>query len=142
MPSASPTAEIATPAGRTAHGARYLAGAVLCAVINNIVLIGADAFGLPLAVGVAASWAIGGMTGYLWHARITYGTALSGVSCGQFLAGVAAAIPLTWAVLAGLKHWLGLPMVVAAPVATVILFAYNYLNARLAITRRLSVWRR
>jgi putative flippase GtrA len=123
------------------HTARYLAGGIVCALINNIVLIAGDALGVSLTISVLATWMFGGTAGYLWHARVTFAAGYSLRACARFLAGVAVAIPLTWFVLVVLRQWLGWPMEVAAPAATVILFAYNYLNARLAIVQRLFAWK-
>lgn len=76
---------------------------------------------------------------------------------GQFLMGRAAAkaeafcvsscsdsfepisVP-AWMLIIGLGKVLGWPMALSAPVATVVMFGYNYLNARLAILRRFSLF--
>lgn len=124
-------------AGRaTQPASRYIAGAGLCALANNVVLIAADALGYPLLAGVLLTWLTGGTIGYIWHARITYGRPLDLTAYGRFLAGAMVGIPLAWAVLWLLAQALGWPMVYAAPATTVVLFCYHWLNARLAITRR------
>lgn len=122
---------------RWSHVIRYFAGALLCAGINNVVLIGGDALALPLSASVFGSWFLGGVTGYVWHAKVTYRADMSLGGCGRFLAGAAAGVPLAWAVLLLFRQWLGWRMEIAAPVATVVLFFYNYVNARFAILKRI-----
>ena len=110
---------------------------MLCAIVNNVLLIVGDAAELPQLVSVLLAWLAGGTLGYLWHQRLTYRASPSWRSYLQLLAGSMIAIPLAWGVIAILQGWLGLTMWLAAPIATVAMFAYNYLNARLAILRRL-----
>jgi len=113
---------------------RYIAGAALCALTNNIVLIAADALGYSLLAGVLLTWLTGGTIGYAWHGRITYGQPLNLAAYARFLAGAALGIPLAWGVLWLLARALGWPMWLAAPGTTAVLFCYHWLNARLAIT--------
>lgn len=115
------------------HGARYAGGAVLCAVVNNIILIGGAWGGLPDLAGVLIAWFAGGTTGYLYHGKFTFRQAPTRRSYARFMSGTAIGIPLTWLLLVALRQGLGLPMEVAAPVTTVVLVIYNYLNARIAL---------
>lgn len=114
---------------------RYLAGAVLCALVNNVVLIAGDWFSLLLTANVLAAWLAGSLTGYFWHSAITYRSPRSLAGLLRFLTGTLLGIPLAWLVLFVLRDLLGLPMWLASPVMTLVLFLYNYLNARLAIVR-------
>lgn len=128
-----PSASTATDLRPSRRGLRYLAGSALCALVNNVVLIGVDAVGGPLIAGVMLSWLFGGITGFVWHSRLTYNAALSTPAFLRFMAGALLGIPLAWAVLWLLTHVLGWSMWLASPAATVILFCYHYLNAFLAI---------
>ncbi|MGK2911965.1 MAG: GtrA family protein [Sphingobium sp.] len=112
---------------------RYLAGAILCASVNNVVLIGVNTLRGPLIAGVLASWLLGGMTGFVWHSRLTYRSPLSLMAFLRFMAGALLGIPLAWTVLWTLTTALGLTMWLASPMATAILFCYHYFNAFLAI---------
>lgn len=118
------------------ESARYLGVGACVAVLNNIVLIGGDRAGLGYGPLMALSWFVGGTTGYLLHARHTFRRAHGWGAYARFMGGVALGVPLSLAMLAGLKSGLGLPMWVAAPANTLGMFAYNYFSARLAI-----VWR-
>lgn len=112
---------------------RYLAGAALCALVNNVVLIGVDALQWPLISGVLLSWLLGGGTGFVWHSRLTYNMALSFAAFLRFMAGALLGIPLAWAMLWLCTSPFGWPMWLAGPVSTVILFCYHYINAFMAI---------
>ena len=46
---------------------RYLGGAGLCALANNVVLIVAAARGVSNLPAVIMAWLTGGTIGYLWH---------------------------------------------------------------------------
>jgi len=121
---------------------RYLGGAGLCALANNVVLIVAAARGVSNLPAVIMAWLTGGTIGYLWHHSVTFRTAARWRGYFQMMAGSAIGIPLAWGAIALLRGPLGLPMWAAAIVATVAMALYNYLNARLAITRRFMVCRR
>ena len=118
------------------HGGRYAGGAVLCALVNNVILIGGARLGAPDLAGVLVAWASGGTIGYLWHCRLTFRAAPSWPGYLRFMSGTLLGIPLTWLLIALLRGPLGWPMEAAAPATTVILVVYNYLNARLAIRRK------
>lgn len=119
-----------------AHVVRYAGGAVLCALSNNIVLIGGDAAGLPQWASVLLAWATGGTLGYLWHHRVTFRAPPKLAGYFSMMTGGLLALPITYAVIALLHGVLRWPMWLAAPAMTVIMFGYNYLNARLAILWR------
>ena len=115
------------------HGARYAGGAVLCALVNNVILIGGAKAGLPDLAGVLIAWFAGGTTGYFYHGQFTFRQAPTRRSYLQFMSGTALGIPITWVLLLALRQGLGLPMEIAAPTTTVVLVLYNYLNARIAL---------
>jgi putative flippase GtrA len=119
---------------------RYLGVGACVAGLNNIVLIAGDRAGLGYGPLMVISWLVGGTAGYLLHARHTFRRARGWGPYARFMGGVSLGVPLAWAMLAGLKSGLGLPMWLAAPATTVGMLAYNYLSARLAIVWR--AWRR
>ena len=116
---------------------RYLISAAVCVLVNNILLIGGDWLGAPYAPLLAAAAWLSGTIGYGLHARFTFRQPLTWGGYARFLGGIAIAFPLALALLAALISLVGLPMWIAAPVATVVMLAYNYLNARFATLRRL-----
>ena len=115
---------------------RYLAIGGSVAALNNVVLIGGDRLGISYPVLVLLTWVIGGSVAFALHSHITFRSAPSWASFLQFMGGVAIGIPLSLLFLALCVTWLKLPMWIAAPLATVAMFLYNYLNARTAILWR------
>jgi len=116
---------------------RYLLCGGLCAVVNNIILIGGDGLGLHYALLTAISWALAGSLGYGLNARFTFRQPWRGRAYLRFMGGVALGVPLSLALLALFVSLLRLPMWFAAPASTLLMMVYNYANARLAIMRRL-----
>lgn len=121
------------------HSLRYVVVALPTAIFANVVLIGGDAAGMPYPLVVLVSWFVTGTVAYALHANFTFRARLAARSWIRFMAGNALGIPAC-IVLLGLGKMLGLPMVVSAPITTVILFAYNYINARLAILQRIRLF--
>lgn len=112
---------------------RYLAGAVLCVAVNNVALFCNEAMGGSLARGVLLSWISGGLTGYLWHALITYRKPISFRGCAKFLAGALLGIPLAWLTLWILTVLLMVPILLAGPVTSLAMFGYHYANTLFAL---------
>lgn len=119
-----------------AHFARYAGGALLCALVNNLILISTDKGGLPDLVGVMLAWCVGSTIGYMWHHRLTFRMPPSLAGYRNMMVGTLLGLPISYAILIFLHRWLAWPMWLAAPVMTVIMVVYNYLNARLAILFR------
>jgi putative flippase GtrA len=77
------------------------------------------------------------LLGYLLHSRFTFREQLLRGFL-RFASGVAAGLPLSLLSMAILCTGLGLPVVIAAPVATITLFLWNYASAHWTILDR---WR-
>lgn len=122
-------------AGGLHHLIRYGAGSVLCAAVNNVILIASDLQGLSLFAGVLLSWLGGGVTGYVWHATVSFRSRPTLGSFVRFMGGALAGLPLAWIVLWLFHEVWAWPMWLAGPAATLVLFLYHYLNAFLAIHR-------
>lgn len=118
---------------------RYVGPAAISAVINNAIFIYGDAIGFNYLFLMLVSWFVGGSVAYLLHARVTFRMACRWADYRQFMVGVALGVPAALACLALFKSVLNLPMVAAAPAATLTMVVYHFLNARLAIRRP---WRR
>jgi hypothetical protein len=76
--------------------------------------------------------------GYLMHSSFTFRERLSLRGFLRFTSGIAAGFPLLLLSMAILCTGLGLPVVIAAPIATIILFLWNYASVHWAILDR---WR-
>jgi putative flippase GtrA len=122
---------------RSRQPARYLISGGVCAVANNALLVAGARAGLGILALTLLSFAVIGTAGYAAHVYFTFREAPGWRSYARFMAGIALGIPAAYAVLAFLCDVLHLPMLIAAPIATLVLLVYNYLSARLAITCRL-----
>ena len=124
-----------TGSSLVARGRRYLGVGALCAVTHNAIMIGADFAGLYYVPATLLSCAIVTPLGYFLHCRFTFREAHSLAGFLRFLAGIAVGYPLSLALMAlycSLFHW---PVVVAAPLTTIQLFAFNWVSAHWAIVR-------
>lgn len=121
------------------HSVRYVAVAGISAVISNSILIGGDAAGIGYTMLLLLSWFVTGTLAYLAHAIFTFRQPIVAGSWMRFLTGSAIGIPAAWLLIAFFRKLLGWPMVLAAPSATLMMFGYHYVNARLAILRRISI---
>lgn len=120
-----------------AHCRRYLTVGALCAVVYNLVMIGCDFAGMHYLPASLIAIAVVGPLGYFLHCRFTFRKALSLMGFARFMAGIAIAYPLLLALMMLFCSGLGLRVSIATPLATVVLFVFNYLSAHWAIARRL-----
>lgn len=112
---------------------RFLIVGCVCTMLNIVVMTGAEALHLPLAAGIAASFAIVCVTGYLLHAAVTFGAPTSRCGFARYVLAMAAGLPasvlLLW-LFARLLNW---PMPIAVPVATIAMMGLNFFSSRWAI---------
>jgi putative flippase GtrA len=116
--------------------ARYLAIGIGCAVLNNAILIGADATGAHYVVAILLTFVITLPIAYLAHTIWTFSAELSWLAFVRFITGSISSVLLAGAAVGSLKGGLGLSMWIAAPLATVAMTVYNFMMARWAIDRR------
>ena len=116
--------------------ARYTLIGGLCAATNMVLLVLGDRLGLGYGALVVFCWAVVGSLAYALHARFTFAVAHGLAAYGRFMAGLALGVPVSWALLWLGGRVLGLPMRFNAPLNAVLMFAYNYLAAKIAILWR------
>lgn len=114
---------------------RFLAGSVLCTLINNLILIGGDHLGYGYISLTFAAYMCSATAGYIFHSVVTFESLMSIRGYLSFTAGIWLGLPLALLILGILTSGIALPMSVAAPAMTVLMFAYHYLIARWSITR-------
>jgi putative flippase GtrA len=112
---------------------RYLAVSVICALTNNAVLILGDLAGGHYVPLTFACFAITTPLGYILHARFTFRDSYSWRAFARFASGAATGFPISFVAIAILCSGFGLPVMIAAPVATIALFLWNYACAHWAI---------
>jgi putative flippase GtrA len=111
----------------------YVIIAGSCLLLHNLILIGSNAAHIPLWLAILMSFATVASSGYVLHAIFTFRQPLSFSRLVRYAVAMSANIPLayvtTWFWYAGL----GLPMPVAAPIASGCMFALNFVLGRWAI---------
>lgn len=116
---------------------RYLGVGALCALLNNVILIVGDAAGLHYALSILLTFVLVLPASFLAHAWWTFRVPPSWQTFARFLGGSVSSL-----VAASLTLWLfrgvlDLPMVIAAPFATVAMTTYNYAMAKWAVSSKL-----
>ena len=117
-------------------GGRYLIVGAVCAALNNILLIGADWVGLHYSAAIALTIAITLPIAYFSHALWTFSSQISIQSFARFVAGSFSSVVVAAALVAGLRGWIGMPMLFAAPIATILMVLYNFVMTRWAVSNR------
>lgn len=112
---------------------RYTFVGATCALVHNAVMIGGHFAGWHYVVSTVASYVIVVVLGYLLHTRFTFRAAGSWAGFVKYAVPMAGNFPASLALMFVLSDLIGLPVPVAAPVATVLLFIANYAVARWAI---------
>lgn len=116
-----------------AQGLRYIAVGATCALAHNAVMIAGDLIGWHYALSATVSYVLVVLLGYLLHTRFTFKARPSPLGFLRYAAPMAGNYPASIAVLFVLCDLIGLPVPIAAPLGTVLLFAVNYAVVRWAI---------
>jgi hypothetical protein len=106
---------------------------VVCAAASNAVMICGDLIGGHYIPIMLLSFLVVAPLGYWLHSTYTFSEPRSLKGLLRFIAGGAVGIPLSLLTVAILCTGLGLRLAVAAPIATVVLFLWNYGSAHWAI---------
>jgi putative flippase GtrA len=118
--------------GRTPFA--YVAVAGVCVVLHNAVLIIGDFLGIPLWLGVMISFGIVASVGYVLHGLFTFRQPLAVRRLAKYAVAMSANIPLAFVTTWFWNRVVGLPMALAAPLASVCMLAVNFVLGRWAIT--------
>jgi putative flippase GtrA len=115
------------------QASRYLAGGGACALLHNIIMIGTSAHGMPYPPALVLSFLLTTPIGYLIHSAYTFEKTCSWMSLQRFLAGTVGGFVLSAALMVLLCSGLGMRVAIATPIATLLLFFWNFALARWAI---------
>ena len=112
---------------------RYAVGGVLCALVHNIIMISLDHVGLDYKISLLISFAVTAPLGYVFHAAVTFQKTLNWQRMRRYMTGVTSGFFVSALLMFIFCTLLRLPVPIATPIATVLLFFYNYLLARWSI---------
>jgi putative flippase GtrA len=127
---AEPAVKLRSFAGRTA---RYTLVGAICAVVNNILIIGGAFFGINYVVMSFVAFAFVTTFAYLMHTSFTFREQRSVRGLLRFSSGVATGFPLFILLMAIFCTGLGMPVAIATPLSTVVLYVWNYALAHWTI---------
>ncbi len=116
--------------------ARFVIVGLVCAAAHNAIMIAADWWHVHYAASLVLSYVVVVVLGFALHVRFTFGQQPSLNSFWRYALGMAANYPLTLALLFVMCDVAGWPVWFAAPVATVLMFAWNFAASRWAIVRK------
>jgi putative flippase GtrA len=114
---------------------RFLVVGLLCAVAHNAIMLGADRWHLHYVVSCAISYVLVVLFGFALHVRFTFQETPSFAAFWRYAVSMAANYPFTLALLFLMCDVAGLSVVIAAPVTTVLMMAWNFVASRWAIVR-------
>src|SRR4026209_1446085 len=113
---------------------RYLVVGIRSAALHNVIMIVGDLMGLHYFTSSVCSLVVVTSFGYWLHSRWTFpGAEKSAASYTRYFLTIGANFPLSLAGLFVLIDLLAMPVAIAAPAVTVILFAFNYVANRWAL---------
>lgn len=112
---------------------RYAQVGLVCALLNNAIVIGLDHAGHHYFVAVIVAYLNVVLLGYLLHAAYTFQVRASRAGCIRFLAANLTSLPLSMLLMFMFCDGIGLSASQAMPIATVLLFFWNFLLAQWVI---------
>lgn len=115
---------------------RYSLVGAVCAVASNVVIIGSNLAGINDQVTIALAVATVTPLAYILQSWITFGSPLSFQRFMRFLGGVG--VGTLWFVLLMtlFQRIMGMPVWIASPLATLLIFVWNFAASRWAILWR------
>ncbi|WP_374410507.1 glycosyltransferase [Novosphingobium colocasiae] len=135
----NPLAQATSSGGLGAHvrrSPRYALVSVACFVLHNAIMIALDRIGLHYALCLVGSALVLLPVGYGLQSRVTFDTAMTWRRFARYSGALITNYPVSLASLWLLRDALALPMTVAAPVGSLILFAWNYGTSLWALSAR------
>jgi putative flippase GtrA len=117
---------------------RYAQVGLLCALLNNAIVIATDHAGYHYAIGVVLGFLVVMIVGYLLHSSYTFGVSASSAGWIRFVTANLSGFPLSMGSMFLLCGIAGLSASVAMPIATVLLLCWNYMLAYFVIARPAS----
>jgi putative flippase GtrA len=116
--------------------ARYTIIGAICAVLNNILVIGGSFLGVGYVAMSVAAFSVVTPLGYLMHTSFTFRERPSVGGLLRFSSAVATGVPIFILLMAIFCSGLGMPIAIAAPICTLICYVWNYALAHWTILHR------
>jgi putative flippase GtrA len=117
--------------GRSIIGYAIVSG--LCLLISNVVLIAGDWAKLPLSISIGFSYLFVVIIGYVLHSAVSFSRPLALAGFGRYALAMSVNIPLAFGAVWLWRDAIALPMVWAAPLATLCSTGVNFVLSRWAV---------
>lgn len=115
---------------------RYVIVGALCAALYNVTMIAGDRLRIHYAVSTVVAFVMIVALGYVLHCKFTFSEALSLRGLVRYTAAMILSLPLSLGGMFLLRDLAHLPMVIASPTLTALLFGWNYLATHWAVVTR------
>ncbi len=115
---------------------RYVLVGAFCAGLYNAIMIAGDWARLHYVVSTIVAFVLIVVVGYVLHCKFTFSEPLSLRGFGRYTVAMLVTLPLSIGGMFVLRDLIHLPMVLASPTLTVLLFAWNYLATHWAVVTR------
>lgn len=115
---------------------KFLAVSAACAILTNALVILGVHWGLGTASASALAFGPVLIIGYALHSLFTFSAHGARLSLVRYTIAVALNFPIWTGGLFVLRDLLRMPIVIAAPVMTGLLFVWNFASANWAVLRR------
>ena len=112
---------------------RYLLVGLTCALLHNAIMIGCDRFGIHYVVSSLISYVAVVICGFALHSYFTFERRPTVRAFIRYGVSMAANFPASVALMFLFCDVAGLTVPIAAPLATVLLFVWNFAASRWAI---------
>ena len=106
---------------------RFTLVGALCAVLANVAIILLVRAGLGTVAATVLAFVPVLLVGYALHAAFTFRSQPSRMSLGRYTLAMVANFPITIAALYVLCDLFRIPVTIAAPAVTLLIFLWNYL---------------
>lgn len=121
------------------RGWRYTLIGAVCALCNYAIMLTVDAAGGHYLLGTVISFLTVTPLAYVLHSRFTFREPFGFKALMRFVSGVASAYPVATGLMIVLCSGLRLSVAVAVPIATVVMFVWNFAAAHWSILPQSSL---
>jgi len=115
---------------------RYAVGGAFCALLHNVIMIALDRVGVYYGVSLLISFAITTPVGYAFHSVVTFRKAWNWQGFRRYMTGITSAFFVSALLMFIFCTIMRVPVPIATPITTILMFFYNYVLARWSILSR------
>jgi putative flippase GtrA len=115
---------------------RYVIVGAFCAGIYNVTMIAGDALGINYVVSTLVAFVVIVLVGYALHCLYTFSEKLSLIGLARYTGAQMLTLPFSIGGMFALHSLAGLPIWIATPLLTGLLFCWNFVATHWALVTR------